>query len=153
VRALGGDVVLVDGENLGARIVQALDGAQLRLVLDGAAGTTPGELAQSLEFGGTVVSYSSATGQAATLPLGDLIFRELQLRGFWLINWIRNAPRAEIEQTYTELAELVAKGELGSAVEATYPLSQYREAFAHARRPGRSGKVLFSFEGTSEQVL
>jgi NADPH:quinone reductase-like Zn-dependent oxidoreductase len=144
--ALGADVVLVDGENLGGRIAEALGGAQFRLVVDGAAGTTPGELAQSLEFGGTVVSYSSTTGETATLSLGDTIYRELILRGFWLINWIRNAPREEIERTYAELAALVAEGVLTSAVEATYPLEEYKEAFAHARRPGRSGKVAFTFK-------
>ena len=92
LRALGADVVLVDGDNLGERIVEALGGARLRLVLDGAGGTTPGALAGALEFGGTVVSYSSATGESSLLPLGDLIYREITLRGFWLINWIRNAP-------------------------------------------------------------
>ena len=79
------------------------------------------------------------------LSLGDLIYREITLRGFWLINWIRNAPRAEIEKTYSELADLVARGVLTVPVEATYALEQYREAFAHARPPGRAGKVLFTF--------
>jgi NADPH:quinone reductase-like Zn-dependent oxidoreductase len=149
LRALGADVVLVDGDNLGERIAEALGGAHLRLVLDGAGGTTPGALAGALEFGGTVVSYSSTTGESSPLPLGDLIYREITLRGFWLINWIRNAPRAEIEKTYSELADLVAKGVLTVPVEATYALEQYREAFAHARTPGRAGKVLFALKAAS----
>jgi NADPH:quinone reductase-like Zn-dependent oxidoreductase len=39
----------------------------------------------------------------------------------------------------------VAQGVLRSSVEAVYPLEKYRDAFAHARRPGRSGKILFTF--------
>jgi NADPH:quinone reductase-like Zn-dependent oxidoreductase len=71
------------------------------------------------------------------------------VRGFWVINWIRTAPREEIERTYAELVELVEQGVLHAAVEATYPLAAYREAFAHALRPQRSGKVLFEFDGAA----
>jgi NADPH:quinone reductase-like Zn-dependent oxidoreductase len=145
LKALGADVVLVDGEDLAARAAEALGGAQLRLVLDGAGDATAGKLAGSLEFGGTVVAYSSRTNVISPLPLGDHIFRELQLRGMWLINWVRNAPREEITETIGHLAGLVDKGQLSAAVEATYPLEKYQDAFAHANQEGRSGKILFQF--------
>jgi NADPH:quinone reductase-like Zn-dependent oxidoreductase len=148
LRALGADLVVVDGDNLHDRIAAALDGAELRLVLDGVGGATPGELAHSLEFGGLVVSYASVTRTPVAVPAADLVYRELGIRGFWLINWIRDAPRAEIEATYAELAGLVEDGTISAAVEATYPLTDYREAFARARKPQRSGKVLFTFTGT-----
>jgi NADPH:quinone reductase-like Zn-dependent oxidoreductase len=148
LRALGADIVLVDGKDLGERITDALGGAQLRLVLDGTGDATASELAHALEFGGTIVSYSSTTGTTPDLSPGDVIFREITHRGFWLINWIRTAPREEIEQTYVSLAELVDRGVLTSAVEATYPLAEYRDAFAHAKKSGRSGKILFSTAGT-----
>jgi NADPH:quinone reductase-like Zn-dependent oxidoreductase len=148
LRALGADLVVVDGDNLHDRIAAALDGAELRLVLDGVGGATPGELAHSLEFGGLVVSYASVTRTPVAVPAADLVYRELGIRGFWLINWIRDAPRAEIEATYAELAGLVGDGTISAAVEATYPLTDYREAFARARKPQRSGKVLFTFTGT-----
>jgi NADPH:quinone reductase-like Zn-dependent oxidoreductase len=147
LRTIGADVVLVDGEGLGDRITEALGGARLRIAFDGAAGATPVELAHALEFGGTVVSYGTTTGEAFTPPLGDLIYQELVVRGFWLVNWIRNAPREEIERVYAELAALVAEGVLESTVEATYPLEDHQAAFDHARRSGRSGKVLFTPKG------
>jgi NADPH:quinone reductase-like Zn-dependent oxidoreductase len=138
-----GDVVLVDGDDLGERITEALGGAELRLVLDGTGDGSTGALAHALEFGGTVVSYSSVTGHSPDLSLGDVIYREIVLRGMWLINWIRSAPRDEVARVYAELASLVEQGVLHADVEATYPLERYREAFEHARRPYRSGKVLF----------
>ncbi|MET7993749.1 zinc-dependent alcohol dehydrogenase family protein [Amycolatopsis sp. NPDC005232] len=145
VRELGGDVVLVDGEDLGDRIASALGGSQLRVVFDGAADATSGALATALEADGTVVGYSSATGESPKLPLADLIYRELTLRGFWITNWARSTPREEIERVYGELAGLVANGELAAAVEATYALADYQAAFDHARKSGRAGKVLFTF--------
>ncbi len=144
VRAFGADEVVVDGDGLGDRIAKALGGAQLRLALDGTGHAEQiAALVQSLEAGGTVVAYSAATGQAPVVPLPDLLFRGIQLRGFFILNWIRNTSRERLEQVYGELAELVAQGTLRAAVEATYPLAEYRTALAHAARSGRSGKVLF----------
>lgn len=148
VRALGADQVIVDGDELGDRIAKALDGAQLRLALDGTA--DPGQiaaLAQSLEPGGTVVAYSAVTGQAPVVPLADLLFRGIQLRGFYILNWLRDTPREKLDQVYGELAELAALGILRASVEATYPLTEYRAALAHAARPARSGKILFVPDG------
>ncbi len=145
LEALGADVVIVDGDDLGGRIATVLGGTKLKAVLDGAGDATAGELAKSLDFGSTVVTYSSQTGEVAQLPIGNFVYGEIVHRGMWVINWIRNAPRAEVEQAYRYLASLVDKGELKAAVEATYPLEKFQDAFAHAQRPGRTGKILFQF--------
>jgi NADPH:quinone reductase-like Zn-dependent oxidoreductase len=112
-------------------------------VLDGAGDATTGALAQALEFAGTVVSYSSVTGQPAQVGCGDTIYRQVTVRGLWVPNFFREAPREELENTYVELAELVADGTLHVEVEATYPVAEYRKALDHARQPGRTGKILF----------
>jgi NADPH:quinone reductase-like Zn-dependent oxidoreductase len=147
VRAAGGDRVVIQGQHLAARVAQALDGRQLDLVLDGEGGETVGEIARSLKFGGTVVAYSSVTSKPPVISLADMIYRELHVVGWWLVNWLRIAPRAEIEHTYSKLAALVRDGEISSTVEAAYPLADHRTAIAHAATPGRSGKVLFVFDG------
>jgi NADPH:quinone reductase-like Zn-dependent oxidoreductase len=149
LRAMGADIVLVDGDGLRERIADALGTDRLRRVLDGAGGATAVDLAHSLEFRGQVVSYSSLTGTPVGVPAAALVYRELQVRGFWLVNWLRAAQRADIEATYAELAELVEQDVIHAAVEATYPLDEYRAAFAHARTSARSGKVLFTFPGTA----
>jgi NADPH:quinone reductase-like Zn-dependent oxidoreductase len=146
VRELGADLVIVDGENLGDRAAEALAGTRLRLLLDGTGGPQVGELVPSIEDGGSVVSYSSMTGQAPTLPLGDFIFRGISLSSFFMPIWLRDTPRAEMERIYAELAELAEQGVIRVAVEATYSLHQYREAFAHAAQEGRSGKILFTVD-------
>jgi NADPH:quinone reductase-like Zn-dependent oxidoreductase len=143
LRAAGADLVVVDGNDLGERIGKALDGESLKLVLDGTGDATVGALAQAAEFGGTVVSYSSVTGQPVQVGLRDTIYRQLSVRGLWIVNWLGNAPREELEQTFRELAELAAEGVVSSEVEASYQVADYLQAFEHARRPGRTGKVLF----------
>src|SRR5437870_4939780 len=93
VRQWGGDRVVRQSDNLHRDIEEALDGKKLSLVLDMVGGTPVGELAKSLKPGGSIVVYALQSGQFPAISPGDLIYRGLSLHGFWLINWIRNAPR------------------------------------------------------------
>ena len=146
VRQAGGDRVVVGTENVAKPIAEALGGSQLALVLDGTGGPVVPELAHALRFGATVVSYAVASGVPPSVSIPDLVFNEVRLTGFWVINWLRTADRAEIESTYRELAELVESGDLVAPVEATYSLPDYRQAIKHAMTNERSGKILFTFD-------
>src|SRR5258707_137321 len=126
VRQWGGDRVVLQGDNLHKDIEEALDGKKLSLVLDTVGGTPVGELAKSLKTGGSVVVYALLSEQFPALPAKEFIYRGLSLHGFWLINWIRNAPRKEIVETYQKLSDLVADGSLFGTVERTYPLEQFK---------------------------
>src|SRR6266403_4327631 len=145
VRQWGGDRVVLQGDNLHMDIEEALDGKKLSLVLDTVGGTPVGELAKSLKPGGSIVVYAMQGGQFPAISPKDFIYRGLSLHGFWLINWIRNAPRTEVQEIYQKLGDLVADGSLSAAVERAYPLEQFREAFEQSLKPNRSGKVLFTF--------
>src|SRR6202049_1672017 len=145
VRQWGGDRVALQGDNLHKDIEDALEGKKLSLVLDMVGGTPVGELAKSLRTGGSVVVYAIQGGQFPVFSPGDFIYRGLSLHGFWLINWIRNAPRTEIEEIYQKLGDLVADGSLSAAVEHVYPLDQFKEAFQQSLKSNRSGKILFKF--------
>src|SRR6266403_5605321 len=124
---------------------EALDGKKLNLVLDSLGGTPVGELAKSLKPGGSVVVYGLQSGQFPAMPPGEFIYRGLSLHGFWLINWIRNAPRTEIAEVYQKLGEFVTDGSLSAVVEHVYPLDQFKEAFKQSLKSNRSGKILFKF--------
>src|SRR3989475_9645769 len=145
VRQWGGDRVVQQGDNLHKDIEEALDGKKLSLVLDTVGGTPVGELAKSLKTGGSIVVYAMQGGQFPAISPKDLSYRGLSLHGFWLINWIRNAPRTEVQDIYQKLGDLVTDGSLVAAVERAYPLEQFREAFGQSLKPNRGGKVLFTF--------
>jgi NADPH:quinone reductase-like Zn-dependent oxidoreductase len=145
VRQWGGDRVVLQGENLRKNIEEALDGKKLSLALDTVGGTPVGELAKSLKPGGSIVVYALQSGQFPAMPPKEFIYRGLSLHGFWLINWIRNAPRAEIEEIYEKLGYLVADGSLSATVEHVYPIDQFKEAFKQSLKSNRGGKVLFKF--------
>jgi NADPH:quinone reductase-like Zn-dependent oxidoreductase len=145
VRQWGGDRVVLQGENLRKNIEEALEGKKLSLALDTVGGTPVGELAKSLKPGGSIVVYGLQSGQFPAMPPKEFIYRGLSLHGFWLINWIRNAPRTEIEEIYQKLGNLVADGSLSATVEHVYPLDQFEEAFKQSLKSNRGGKVLFKF--------
>src|ERR1700730_17161919 len=153
VRQWGGDRVVLQGDNLHKNIEEAFDGKKLSLVLDTVGGTPVGELAKSLKTGCSIVGYAMQSGQFPAISPKDLIYRGLSLHGFWLINWIRNAPRPEIEEIYQKLGDLVADGSLSAAVEHVYPLDQFKEAFKQSLKSNRSGKVLFRLGATDVAVI
>jgi NADPH:quinone reductase-like Zn-dependent oxidoreductase len=143
VRQWGGDRVVLQGDNLHNDIEEALGGKKLSLVLDTVGGALAGELTKTLKTGGAIVVYGAQSGQFPSFSPRDFLFRGLSLHGFWLGNWIRNAPRAEIQEIYQKLAELVADGSLSAAVEQVYPLEQFKKAFEQSLKPNRGGKILF----------
>src|SRR4029077_2473794 len=91
VRQWGDDRVVLQGDNLHEDIEKALDGKKLSLVLDTVGGPAVGALARSLKTSGSIVVYAPLSGQFPAISPKDLIYRDLNLHGFWLINWIRNA--------------------------------------------------------------
>jgi NADPH:quinone reductase-like Zn-dependent oxidoreductase len=151
VRQWGGDRVFLQGDNLHKDIEEALDGKKLSLVVDTLGGTPVGELAKSLKPGGSIVVYGLQSGQFPAIPPKEFIYRGLSVHGFWLINWIRNAPRTEIEEIYQKLGDLIADGSLSAAVEHVYPLDQFKEAFKQSLKSERSGKILFQL-GASKNL-
>lgn len=145
VRQWGGDLVIVQSENLNKDVEEALAGKKLSLVLDTVGGAPVGELAKSLKIGGSVVVYALQSGQPPAVSPKDLIYHDLSLHGFWLINWLRNEPRPEIQKVYQKLGDLVASGSLSAKVEQVYGLDEFKEAFKQSSKPNRSGKILFRF--------
>jgi NADPH:quinone reductase-like Zn-dependent oxidoreductase len=144
LRALGADVVLVDGPDLAARVHAATGGTRPRLGIDAVAGDATRRLGSTMADGGVVVNYGMLSGDACALEPGDVVFRDVSLRGFWLARWFASAPLDQQHALYRQLGGAIADGALRVEVEAVYPLAKVTEALAHAARPGRSGKVLIA---------
>src|SRR5260370_4312963 len=137
--AAGGDIVLVDGAEVSARVAEATGHAQIALALDGVGGEAMLSLSSSLTPGGTLVVYSSMSGKPGLASVVDIVFRNVAIRGFWLYNLEFSAPSKVLEAIKTG-ARLIAEGKLHMPVAATYPLVAANEAFAHAQS---RGQVLF----------
>jgi NADPH:quinone reductase-like Zn-dependent oxidoreductase len=144
LKALGGDVVLEDGDGLAERVREATGGAPVKLGIDAVGGSATLRLGDAVSAGGTVVHYGSMSGKAATLSPAALIFRNVTLRGFWLVHWMNSTPREAQAALMARMAKLVADGTLHAPVEASFPLENLQEALARAMEGGRQGKVLLT---------
>jgi len=69
------------------------------------------------------------------------IFRDLTLKGFWLLNWFNKNPTARVVEVQKKMAAWIADGTLFTPVEATYPLTESKAALSHAAKG--TGKILF----------
>ncbi|MDQ3618403.1 MAG: zinc-dependent alcohol dehydrogenase family protein, partial [Pseudomonadota bacterium] len=120
VRESGGDVVLVDGDDLCKRVREATGGATIRLGIDAVGSTATERLAQSLTEGGVLVNYGAMSGEACALSPASLIFRDIRLRGFWLSRWYKAAAPERRAALFVEIAQLVASGQLSARIHAIY---------------------------------
>jgi len=146
LRELGAEHVFVDGPNLAGEVRQAT-GAKMRLALDAVAGETFGRLGDSLERGGTLVNYGAMSQQPCAAPAGAFIFRDITVRGFWLVNWFERASKEERMETYGALTGMILKGELFAPIDRHFGLDDIREAAAYTWKGGRTGKVLVAPNG------
>jgi mitochondrial enoyl-[acyl-carrier protein] reductase / trans-2-enoyl-CoA reductase len=145
LRAEGGDVVLVDSENLRHEVQDAIGGAPIRLGLNAVGGESALRLANCLAPGSTLVTYGAMSLQPLKIPNGLLIFKDLRFRGIWINKWYDNATPAQRMEAFQYLFEMAKRGLLQTKVEKAYPLSEAKTAVAHAARGQRSGKIIFEF--------
>src|SRR6059058_296122 len=146
LRADGGDVVVVDGENLRDEVKTATSGAQIRLGLNAVGGDSALRLANCLAPGSTMVTYGAMSLQPLKIPNGLLIFKDLRFRGIWINKWYDNATKEERMETFRSLFDMAKRGLLKAKVEKAYPLAEARAAVARAAQGKRSGKIIFEFE-------
>jgi NADPH:quinone reductase-like Zn-dependent oxidoreductase len=144
VQAQGGDVVLVDGEDLADRVKAATGGAAIQLGIDAVGGQATMRLAACLAEGAAIVNYGALSGEPCVVSPRELVFRDVSLKGFWLARWFRTTPQAQQLALLTELAGLIAAGQLSAPIEATYDVAQIKEAVAAAAAGERRGKILIT---------
>jgi mitochondrial enoyl-[acyl-carrier protein] reductase / trans-2-enoyl-CoA reductase len=145
LRAEGGDVVLVDSENLRHEVQDAIAGPPIRLGLNAVGGESALRLANCLAPGSTLVTYGAMSLQPLKIPNGLLIFKDLRFRGIWINKWYDNAAPAQRMEAFQHLFEMAKRGLLQTKVEKAYPLSEAKTAVSHAARGQRSGKIIFEF--------
>src|SRR5919197_5516035 len=145
LRAEGGDVVLVDSENLRREVEDAIGGAPIRLGLNAVGGESALRLANCLAPGSTLVTYGAMSLQPLKIPNGLLIFKDLRFRGIWINKWYDNATMAERLEAFRPLFDMARRGLLKTKVEKAYALDEAKAAVAHASEGKRGGKIIFEF--------
>ncbi len=138
---LGADVVVTEEEPYVKKINELTGGSGIRLALNSIGGQSALNLLNCLKNKGIHVTYGAMTFDPIRFPTRQLIFQQVQIRGFWLHAWKsgqpENAARALDEKVYS----LISDGTFRFPVEKKYPLSQFKQALEHHFQP-RLGKIL-----------
>ena len=139
--AAGADVVLLDDAEGHAQAKSLIEPDKVRLGVDGLSGPGAARLIEHVSRKGALVSYGLMSGEMS-IPVGilDLLFKQISVHGFF-----QSHPEfdALIPAALDEAAALMAAGTLKLPVVATYPLSAFADAVAHAKR---GDKVLLDFQ-------
>src|ERR1700730_7673690 len=142
LKAIGGDVVLVDGPDLANRVAAETGKAPVALAVDGVGDTSTTNLLGCLAEKGVHVFYSTISGKPSVVPATHLIYRDISVRGFWLANWFKSAKPDQIPRMYDRLTPLVASGAISAPIAGTYRFAEIAEAVAVASK--NRGKVLLT---------
>ena len=140
--ALGADEVLTDDDSAVESAKTLLGRDRPTLAFNGVGGESALRLMNLLGPGGIHVTYGAMSRRPLTVPNGQLIFKDLQIRGLWVTRWIESAPREELDAVYGKLAGLMLSGELSVPVAATYPLQDFKAALEQVAGSSRNGKIL-----------
>jgi trans-2-enoyl-CoA reductase len=145
LRADGGDVVLVDGDNLRDEVAAATQRAPIRLALNAVGGESAIRMAKTLVPEATIVTYGAMSLEPMCIPNGMLIFKNLRFTGFWVNKWYDGATAEQRSQTFAPLFEMAQRELLRTKVEKIYPLTEATAAVTHAAEGKRGGKIVFEF--------
>jgi len=144
LKALGADVVLLDGPGLAERVRQATGGIAPKLGIDCVAGAATQRIAECLAPGSPIVCYGAMSGEPCQVDFYLMFRNDLTLRGMSFRRELNKRTPPQVDAIYAGLAERIADGRLQARIAATYPLEMWREAFAQAARTGeeREGKIV-----------
>jgi NADPH:quinone reductase-like Zn-dependent oxidoreductase len=140
IRALGGDVVVVDGPDLAKQVSTETGRAKIGLALDMVADASTQNLMNLLADDGVVVVYSAMSGKPLIASAPQAIFRNLSIRGFWLFTWYKTATPEKLVAMYEHLSGLMLRGAITAPIAATHSFDQFGQALATAAK--FSGKVI-----------
>ena len=147
LKQLGADLVIVDGDDLAARVARETGNANIKLGVEAIGGDATGRIVECVGTDGTVVHYGSMSGEDPRAGRSNFIYRGVRLTGFMLGRFLAKRSPQKIREIYADLAGQVMAGKLFAPVDTVYPIDKIKDALAHADKGGRNGKILVSPNG------
>lgn len=141
----GGDLNLVDGEDLAERVRAVVPAGRLKLAIDALAGDAPTRLGRCFgREGGIISSYGLLSGEPCRLPPEMLMLDDVTLTGFYAARTIRQLGPAAAAAMQADINAMLVEHPPQAPVAAVYSLDEVRAAVAHAGRTGaeREGKIV-----------
>ncbi|NNK17462.1 MAG: zinc-binding dehydrogenase, partial [Sulfitobacter sp.] len=142
LKALGAAKVIVSSDD--AAMAQAktiFADLKPRILLDAVGDQFTADLFFAMPSHARWVNYGKLSMDAPALTqLGQLIFQDKHIEGFWLTRWMKQVDQARIPAAFMEIQERFVSGPWGTDVAGIVPLSQAMEKLPDvlARRDGKA---------------
>ena len=142
LKALGADHVVLEGSDWVKQVAKLTAKEPIRLALNSIGGKSAIDQIKALGNGGTQITFGGMIGDPVRFPTRFLIFNDIRLVGFWWDQWRKQASREACNEVMNAVYAMMRDGTLRLPIEASYPLTEYKAALEHDKRP-RLGKILF----------
>jgi len=144
---LGGDLVLTEQELRSTQVFRSGQVSRPVLGLNCVGGESSSEMCKALGPGGRMVTYGGMSRKPVSLATSHLIFKQIQLHGFWMGQWNEREGRSEARmEMYREVGELIAQGSLLPPKCQLVSLDDYQEVLDNTLKGFLPAKYVFDFE-------
>jgi NADPH2:quinone reductase len=137
-----GDVVATDAEGWQDRVRALTAGAPIRAGIDAVGGDGSGQIAAMLGEEGLLVVFGAMQSPTMRISSGDVIFKQLTVRGFWGSKVAATMPAERRRALFGELLQRLRDGVLTLPVSEILPFEEIARASDDNLRAGREGKIL-----------
>lgn len=92
-----------------------------------------------------MVTYGAMSRRPVTVPSSLLLFKDIQLKGFWLSNWLKTHSTTERDAMYTDLLKLMSEQKLRLFLES-HQFDQFDTLLNRLEDPNKTRKPVILFE-------
>nr|CAH7755731.1 unnamed protein product [Callosobruchus chinensis] len=141
---LGATHVLTEEEVRTTELFKSGKLAKPRLALNCVGGKSALEIMRHLENGSPMVTYGGMSREPVTVPTSALIFKDLQIRGFWMTRWSKEkADSVDRFEMFEELISMISNNELRGPAYKMVKFKNYKEALMNTMTvQGMTGQKL-----------
>jgi NADPH:quinone reductase-like Zn-dependent oxidoreductase len=136
------DVVATVGDDWRGRVLDLAGDRPIIAAVDSVGGSASGDLLRLLGEGGTLVSFGAMASDAMEMSSGEIIFKQLTVKGFWGSKVSAAMDAATRRALFAEQFQLNGSGRLTLPVDSIHSFDDVRAAVDASLTPGRVGKVL-----------
>ncbi len=140
LQKIGGDICLLDNTDY----IAIIKDKQPELALNAVGGDSALRLMDALAPKGLHVTYGAMSRNSLKVPNKFLIFKRIQLHGFWVTEWIKEEDDEFVHATYQKLARWMIEKKLTQPIDSSHSLANIHTAITRAEQDKRSGKVIIS---------
>lgn len=116
-----------------------------KLALNCVGGKSATELLRNLDQKGVMVTYGGMSKQPILVPTGSLIFKEVEIKGYWNTEWNKcHRDSSKKQAMLDELCDLIRKGQFLLPDSYDYPLEMHKTAVELAMEGFKCKKVMFN---------